>query len=789
MLKNYFKIAWRNLIRNKTLSLINILGLSLGMAFAMLIGMWIRFETSFDAFNKNSDRIAMVGKHMLINNQKSTSVAVMLPIYDELKNNYPEIKRVTRTDWGNAHSLMIGNNKFNKVGMYVDPDFLKMFTFPVLRGNMETALNDPNSIVLTASLAKALFGTQDPIGKFIKIDNQYNVQVTAVVKDAPKNSSMDFQFLAPFEFEMQNIENVRSSKTRWNNSLVQIIVEVKEGVSIDALSKKIGPMSAKKNTGMKVLNLFLYPMERWHLYGDFKNWVETGGRIEYIRLFGIIGIFVLLIACVNFMNLSTARSEKRAREVGIRKTVGSRRAQLIVQFLTESVFTAFLAFLLALILIQVLLPYLKDLGFENIRFDFSNVALLASMLVVCIITGLVAGSYPALYLSSFLPVKVLKGVIKQGKDAVSFRKVLVVSQFVISMALIISAVIVFQQINYAKNRPIGYDPNNLITLDVSQDLVKNYNALKRDLLNTGDIEAVAKASSAMTWVANDFGHFSWKGKDPNADIFIKTVMTDWDYEKTAGLKFIAGRPFSREFKTDSNAVILNEAAVSLIGYKDPVGKTMKLGDQVLTIVGVIKNVLMEDPFKPVPPGIILFSTDNVNSILIRLKDRSDLKRSLAAIQPIVEKYNPALPFEYHFADEDFGKKFSTENQVAKLAGIFAGLAIFISCLGLFGLAMFMAERRSKEISIRKVLGASVTNLWLLLSKEFVGLVLIACIIASPLAFWLMNGWLQNYEYRIAIHWWIFVIAGSLAIIIALVTVSTQAIKAATANPVKRLKAE
>jgi len=789
MLKNYFKIAWRNLIRNKTLSLINIMGLSLGMAFAMLIGMWIRFETSFDAFNKNSDRIAMVGKHMLINNQKSTSVAVMLPIYDELKNNYPEIKRVTRTDWGNAHSLMIGNNKFNKVGMYVDPDFLKMFTFPVIRGNIETALNDPGSIVLTASLAKALFGTQDPIGKFIKIDNQYNVQVTAVVKDAPKNSSIDFQFLAPFEFEMQNIENVRSSKARWNNSLVQIIVEVKEGVSIDALSKKIGPMSAKKNTGMKVLKLFLYPMERWHLYGDFKNWVETGGRIEYIRLFGIIVIFVLLIACVNFMNLSTARSEKRAREVGIRKTVGSRRAQLIVQFLTESMFTAFLAFLLSLILIQALLPYLKDLGFENIHFDFSNVALLASMLVVCIITGLVAGSYPALYLSSFLPVKVLKGVIKQGKDAVSFRKILVVSQFVISMGLIISAVIVFQQIDYTKNRPIGYNPDNLIRLDASQDLVKNYNALKRDLLNTDDIEAVAKASSAMTWVANDFGHFSWKGKDPNADIFIKTVMTDWDYEKAAGLKFIAGRPFSREFKTDSNAVILNEAAVSLIGYKDPVGKTMKLGDQVLTIVGVIKNVLMEDPFKPVPPGIILFSTDNINSILIRLKDRSDLKRSLAAIQPIVEKYNPALPFEYHFADEDFGKKFTTENQVAKLAGIFAGLAIFISCLGLFGLAMFMAERRSKEISIRKVLGASVTNLWLLLSKEFVGLVLIACIIASPLAFWLMNGWLQNYEYRIAIHWWIFVIVGSLAVIIALITVSTQAIKAATANPVKRLKAE
>ncbi|MDN5287894.1 MAG: transporter permease [Mucilaginibacter sp.] len=789
MLKNHFKIAWRNLFRNKTLSFINIMGLSLGMAFAMLIGMWIHFETSFNAFNKNKDRIALVGRNLLLNNEKSTTFNVVLPLYDELKNNYPEIKRATRLDWQTKHSLIIGNNKFNKTGLYVDPDFLKMFSFHIIKGNMETALNDPNSIVLTASLATALFGKEDPLGKVIKVDNQYNVQVSAIVQDAPKNSSVDFQFLAPFEFKVKNIADVRNSKGRWDNNFLCTMVELKEGVSMEALSKKIAPLLMQKNTGIKTQTLFLYPMARWRLYGEFKNWAEAGGKIAYIRLFGIIGIFILLIACVNFMNLSTARSEKRAREVGIRKTVGSRRGQLIIQFLTESMLTAFFAFLISIILIQILLPYLKDLGFEDVRFDFSNVGLLASMLAVCIITGLAAGSYPALYLSSFLPVKVLKGVIKQGKDAVNFRKVLVVSQFVISMALIISTIIVFQQINHAKNRSIGYDPNNLISLNTTQDITKNYDILKHDLLSTGYIEAVTKASSGMTWVNYDFTHFSWTGKDPNADISLDVVMTEWDYEKAARLKFIAGRPFSREYKTDSSGVILNEAALRVIGYKEPIGKTIKLGDEVLTITGVIKNVLINNPFKPVSPEAILFNPSNVNTVLIRLKEHADLKKSLAAIKPIVERYNPSLPFEYSFADEDFAKKFATENQVAKLAGIFAGLAIFISCLGLFGLAMFMAERRSKEISIRKVLGASVTNLWLLLSKEFVWLVLIACLIASPLAFWLMHGWLQNYEYRIAIHWWIFAIAGLLAVIVALITVSTQAIKAAVANPAKRLKAE
>jgi putative ABC transport system permease protein len=783
MLHTYLKIAWRNLTRNKTLSVINILGLSLGLTFAILIGLWIHFEESYEDFNVNKDRIAIVGRHLMLNNEKGTAFNTMLPLAAELKNNYPEIKHLTRLGGGSKHSLIVGNNKFSKTGLWIDPDFLDMFTLPTLKGNPKTALTDPNSIILTESVAKAMFGDENPIGKQIRLDDQYTVQVSAVLKDLPKNTEINFDFVAPYAFKVQNEPDTKRSLTDWGNSFLTIIIETKEGVSMAALSKKLQPLLATKPTGVKSMSLFLYPMSRWHLYGDFKDWINTGGEIEYIRLFALIGGFVLLIACINFMNLSTARSEKRAKEVGIRKTVGSGRGQLITQFLTESLVTTFFAFLLSLLFIQLVLPYLKNLGFENIHFDFGNIGLLASVLVVCLITGLIAGSYPAFYLSSFNPIR---GFTRRTSLP---RKILVISQFSISLGLIVSTIIIFQQIGHAKTRPLGYSPDNLISLNATDDLRKNFPALKQDLLNTGLIEAVASSSSDMTWINNDFSAFHWTGQDPRQDVSIDVIMTEWDYDKAARLQFVAGRPFSRQFKTDSNAVILNEAAIRLIGYKDPVGKTMRLGDQPLTIIGVIKNVVARNPFKPVGPCAILFNPNSVNAILVRLKDHADLKRSLAAMKPIVEKYNPAQPFEYFFEDEEFGKKFATENQVAKLAGIFAGLAIFISCLGLFGLAMFMAERRSKEVSIRKVLGASVANLWLLLSKEFIWLVGIAIAVASPLAWLLMNNWLKKYDYRIDIAWPVFAIAGFLALAVALITVSTQAIKAATANPAKILKTE
>jgi putative ABC transport system permease protein len=789
MIRNYLKVAWRNLLRNKGLSFINIFGLSVGMAFVLVIGIWVKYEHNYDRFHSNIDRIAQVRKHTLFNNEKNTQVAVMLPLYDELRTNYPEVKRVSRAQPFNNRSLVVGEKKLSKNGFYVDPDFLRIFSFPVIKGDKETALNDPNSIVLTQSLAKTLFGKEDPINKIIRYDNTYNLKVTAVVKDCPDNSSIHFEFLAPFEFRVNNFPGVKEARTRWGNNFVMTVVEMKEGASMAALSKKIEHLIVQKDPKETNQTLFLHPLSKWHLYDEFKNWVNTGGRIEFVRLFTIVGIFVLLIACINFMNLATARSEKRAREVGVRKAIGSPRTQLIFQFLSESMLTAFIAFLISLGLIQVLLPILRDLGFYNISFDMSDAGLLISIFAVCIITGLVAGSYPAIYLSSFMPVKILKGRISQGKGATIFRKTLVVSQFIISIALITGTIIVFQQVKHATSRSIGYDPNNLVTLPGSNELRKNYTAMKQELLNTGLIEAVSKASSPMTGIYNTWDGFSWEGQEKRSDIGFDVIMTEYDYEKTSGMKFVAGRPFSREYKTDSNGMIINQAALRLMGFENPLGKTVKIDDESFAIIGVIENMVMNDPFKPVSPAVMLFRPNNAGNFFIRLKKDASPQKALAAIQPIVERHNPSLPFEYKFTDEEFGKKFRLEKQVAGLSGIFAGLAIFISCLGLLGLAAFMAERRTKEIGIRKVLGASVSRIWILLSREFVLLVLIASVIASPITYWQMSNWLQKYDYRIDISSWVFLLAGILALVIALVTVSTQAIKAALANPVKSLRTE
>jgi putative ABC transport system permease protein len=789
MLKNYLKVAWRHLLHNKGFSFINIFGLAIGMAFAILIGLWIQYETSFDSFHKNGDQIGMALKHVKFNDVKGTQQSTPLPLYYAFKSEFPEVKHASRMDWGGDYSLMVGDKKVKKNGRHVDPDFLKMFSFPIVKGDINTALNDVNSVVISESTAASLFGKENPIGKNIRVDNDFNVQVKAVVKDVPKNSTIQFDFLAPYEYIMAHDDFINNQKTNWGNNFLVNVVELKEGASMDALTKKIWNINTERYKDLRDAYVFLQPMKEWHLKGDYKNWVQIGGKYEYIKLFAIIGIFVLLIACINFMNLSTARSEKRAREVGIRKAIGSLRSQLIVQFLTETLLTAFLAFILAMLIIPLVLPLLKDVGFENVNFSLNNYLLVIGALIIAIITGLIAGSYPALYLSSFMPVKVLKGLFKQGQGTVTFRRVLVVSQFAISIGLIISTVIVFQQIEHAKDRSLGYNTNNLISVSANKELGNNFVPLKRDLLASGYLESVAKASGPLTNIWNSWSDFEWEGKDPNAQISIDVIMSEWDFEKTAGMKFKQGRPFSREYKTDSNAVILNEAALNMIGYKDPIGKTMKSDDRTINIVGVIENMIITDPFRPVSPMVLLFNADVSNLVFLRLKEGVALKSALAAIQPIFEKYNPAFPFEFKFSDEEFEYKFNLEKQVGKLAGIFAVLAVLISCLGLFGLAAFMAERRTKEIGIRKVLGASLMNLWTLLSKEFVVLVIVGCVIASPIAFLLMNNWLQGYDYKISIKWWVFVVAGVIALIIALLTVSTQAVKAAVANPVKSLRSE
>ncbi|MEM6359889.1 MAG: ABC transporter permease [Bacteroidota bacterium] len=785
---HYLKIGYRNLNKNKGYSFINIGGLAIGMTVAMLIGLWIHYETSFDRFHENIDRIGIIRKHSLFNDVKDTQLAVPLPLYGILKNNYPEVKRITRFK-GNRMGLKANDQIVRKTGQWVDPDFLEIFSLPLIEGNIKTSLNDPKSIILTESLARILFGHEDPMGKAVRIGNLYDAHVTGIIKNIPGNSIFnEIEFLVPFEYFLEN-SYLKRYKDDWGSNVTQVFLEVSKQVSIDAFSEKISLLNLERDPKSREQKLSIQPFAKFHLYDEYENWENIGGKITYVRMFGVIGILVLLIACINFMNLSTARSQKRAKEVGIRKAIGSQKKHLVLQFFSESIMIAFFAFLISIGLIFLGVPYLHALGFENQTLDVTNVYLWVTGIIICLTTGLLAGSYPALYLSSFQSIKTLKGTFQQGKGPAIFRKILVMSQFTFSVGLIIGTLVIFQQINHVKERPIGYNPDRLISFPGSNEIAENFDVLKQTLLNTGYIEAVAKTSGPMTTVYNKWSDFSWAGKDPDSQIALESLMTEWDFEKTAGLKFIQGRPFSPEYAADSNAVILNESALEVIGYKDPIGRTMTSGGREITIVGVIEDILMLNPYERVSPGVVLFNADAANNVLVKVKPAVDLKEALASLKPIFEQNNPSFPFEYSFVDEEFNKKFSMENQVGKLAGLFAALAIFISCLGLLGLSSYVAEQRTKEIGIRKVLGASVGVLWRMLSKDFVALVIFSCGIAIPIAYYVMHNWLQQYEYRVEISWWVIGTAGLGTLLITILTVSLQTAKAAMANPVKSLRRE
>lgn len=785
MIRNYCRVAWRNLIQHKTLSAINITGLALGMAFALLIGMWVQYEKSFDQFHTKGDRIGIFIRHTLFNDEKGTQYATPLPLYSLMQHDYPEVKRASRISQSDHTGIAYGTNKFFRSGICVDPAFLQMFSFPLIEGNANTALNDANSIILTSSQAHALFGNAPALGKIVKVDYM-ELQVTGVIKDVPPNSTFQFDFLMPFSLMERESPFVKDANSRWGVNFAMNVVELNPGADMATLSKKVSGLVNQHDPGHDNQFLELQPFTRMHLDNEFKDWKPSGGRAGYVHLFTIIGIFILLIAAINFMNLSTARSEKRAKEVGIRKAIGSGRTQLAAQFLSESVITAFLAFIIAIILTLLIQPYLGQVGITHVRFSLQHIGM---ALGICLFTGLLAGSYPAWYLSSFVPVHVLKGPVKTSKSPVTLRRVLVVFQFAISIALIICTAIVFQQIRHAQSRSLGYNPDNLLSVTTSTELKKNYVALKQELLNTGQIAAVTRTSQPMTANYNKWSDFSWRGKDPKAEIGMDVIMADWDYDKTTGMQLLQGRAFEASHPSDSNAVILNETALKTIGYSDPIGKTIQSGSNTLTIIGIVKDLVLYNPYQTAYPLAIIFQKEEANNILVRLKPGADLSKTLSTIAPVFEKYNTDQPFVYSFTDQDFAHKFEMENQVGNIAASFALLAILISCMGLFGLAMFMAERRTKEIGIRKVMGASLPQLWLLLSKDFVWLVLLAGVIATPCAFLLMRQWLMHFDYRIGISWEIFFGAALIACIIALLTVSSQAIKAALINPIHSLQSE
>jgi len=785
MLKNYFKIAWRNLVKNKAYSAINIIGLGMGMAIAVMISLWIADELSFDTYHENHKHLAQVMVTQVIKSDWYTGPTIAMPLGQALRTKYKDsFKRLALVSYPGDHILALGDKKISASGIWAQDEFPKMFTFHMARGDA-SSLKDPSTILIAQSLATALFGDADPVNKTILLDNELNMKVGGVYEDLPHNTTFyDTRILLPW---MNKNNHYMNSNTDWNDHNGELFVQLADNTDAVQTTAKI------KNTPTPFIKQYreevmVQPLDKLHLYDEFKKGMASGGRIQFVWLFGIIGAFVLLLACINFMNLSTARSEKRAREVGIRKTVGSRKGQLIGQFFSESLLVAFLSFLISLLIVQACMPFYNILAGKHMTIPWNSPLFWLLALGFTLFTGILSGSYPAFYLSSFQPIKVLKGPIRTGRYASLPRQILVVLQFTVSLTLIIGTFVVYRQIEVGKDRPVGYSKEGLITVWMqTPELYGHYEALRNDLLQTGVVDNMAESSQATTGFGNN-NDLSWRGKDPSLVLWFRNVNVTRDFGKTIDWTVLRGRDFSRSYGSDSSAMILNEKAAKDIGIKDPVGEVMKFGGKEYTVIGVVKDMLTNAPYDSIEPAIFL-GDGYMAAITIRIKAGQSVHKALAGIATVFKKYSPGTPFAYSFNDDEYARKFEDEERISNLAAVFASLAIFISCLGLFGLASFVAEQRKKEIGVRKVLGATLLSLWGLLSTEFVKLVALSLFIAIPLSYYVMHQWLQNYKYQTDLPWWVFAGASVGILTISLLTVSYQSLKAATMNPVKSLRTE
>ena len=786
MIRNYFKIAWRNLQKNKAFSLLNISGLAIGMASALLILLWAENEVSYDKFHRNKDFIYEIWNRGEFDGRIQCWNNTPKILGLTLKKDYPEISDMARVNHG-WFVTAAGERKFSSEFLITDPSFLNIFSFPFVRGNQTTALNNLYSIVLTEKMGKKMFGSTDPMNKQIRIDSNLFV-VTGVLKDLPANTRFSFEYLLNWGI----IKKLHLDDEEWGNNSVWTFVQLKQNVNLDIVNTKIKDISIIHSKGNVKEEVFLHPLNKWHLYSRFENGKVVGGEIETVRLFILIAAFILLIACINFMNLSTARSEKRAREVGIRKVAGALKSSLILQFLGESLFISAISGFFGLILVQIFLPSFNLLIGKELALPYSNFFFWLFSLLFILITGLLAGSYPAFFLSSFKPVSVLKGYFKNSQSTLNPRRILVVLQFSFAIVLIICTLVVVQQIRFAQKRDSGYNRLELVFHYLTGNLTKNYPLVKTELLQSGIASLVNRTSWPLTEVWSDTWDIGWQGKSPNDKTDFFRFSTDENLVRTAGLKLIAGRDMDlKQFPTDSNAALLNESALQTMGFKNPIGQLITDNGITFHVIGVIRNFILTSPFDPVTPMAIegAATTTGLNAINIKLSSGMNFSESIAGIEKIFKKYNPDYPFEYHLVDEQYAKKFEGTKRTATLSTLFAGLTILISCLGLFGLASFMAVQRTKEIGVRKVLGASVFNLWKLLSKDFVILVMISLVIAIPAAYYFMDAWLLNFEYRISLSWWTFAVAGFGAILITVITVSFQSVKGALTNPVTSLRSE
>ena len=791
MFRNYFLTAWRALARNKVFSVLNLLGLSIGMAVALVIGLWVHYQYSFDRFWPNYHEIYDARIRFTKNGETHSMQASPLPLSDALKKDIPGIEYAAHTDWMNGHGLVVGKNKVFLAGAMAEDDFFKIFPCRIVKGSLAYPQKNIYTIVLTESTAKALFGDGNPIGHTVRIDNKQDLTVTAIIHDLPVTSSLSFDYVIPFAYKAHSDSWVSQSMTDWSNNSFATYVKLKPGVSYAQVEPRLKTMLDGYVTQTKEYKetVFFHPLKDWHLFGDFTNGYVSGGFINYVRLFSLIGILVLLIACVNFMNLSTARSEKRAREVGVRKAIGSLRKDLIIQFLIESLVVTAIAAGFSLILTELALPAFNQLTDSHVVIPWASFIFWAAMIGYVFITGTLAGSRPAFYLSSFRPVEVLKGKVTTGAAPAWPRKLLVVMQFSCSIALIISTFLIYQQVNYAKSRPAGYDSNRLVMSGGSADLNRNYPALRDEVLKTGVVESITRSSSFVTGLWNWTTIQDWPGRQSEEGFSLASVEIGEAYFKTLGMQLLAGRNFSEDAIADSSSVILNESAVKALHLKDAVNQIIVWHHSPHRVIAVVKDALMGNPYYAANAVLFNFTPSEANNITYRLAKNADVASALAQLGAIFNKYNPAYPFDYRFVDESYARKFGLEVLVGKLAALFAGLAIFISCLGLFGLAAYTAEQRTREIGIRKVLGANVAQLWLLLSKDFVVLVLVSCVVASPIAYYFLDQWLHTYNYRITIGAGVFLAAAGIALAITVLTVSFQSVRAAMANPTKSLRSE
>ena len=787
MFRTNFKISLRNLMKNKLYSFINISGLAVGMASAILIFLWIQNEVSHDRFFAKSDRIYQMNNRDMYNGQLYAWNFTSKPLAPAIKKDYPEVEDAVRVNNGGANFLLSNADKhFSLHGIFADAGFLNMFSFPLLEGNAGNALSGVGNIVLTEQLAKKLFGNEDAMGKTIRIDSLDFLAVTGVLKDLPSNTSFEFEYILPWSYAAK----VGQDDNYWGNNSVQTFVALKPGASLDAFNKKVSNIIIEHmKEGETTTHMFAQPYKDAWLYSKVENGSYVGGRIEQVRLFIIIAVFILLIACINFTNLSTARSEKRAKEVGIRKVAGAQKYSLILQFITESVLLSVTAGIIAITLAQFSLPLFSEVVGKKIMIDYSNPAYWLCAVAFILFTGVAAGMYPAFYLSSFQPVKVLKGTFQSANNLVTPRKVLVVLQFSFAIALIICTIIVKNQITYAQNRDAGYARNNLAFVIMFGDAHKNSELIKRDLIGSGAATGVALTSAPITEHWSDSNGFTWTGseqQDKNMNFIMYSA--DAGFSKTMGLTLISGRNIDvAQYPTDSTAMLLNETSVKMMGLKQPLGQLISNNGYAFHVIGVVKDFISESPYYPIKPVFITGPSYQYNVINFRLNPVSSLSANLAKAEAVFKQYNPQYPFNVRFYDSEYQQKFGDEQRTGTLAGLFAGLTIFISCLGLFGLATYMAENRTREIGIRKVLGASVASITGMLSKDFLKLVAISFLIASPLAWMVMSRWLMNYEYRVSIQWYVFLFAGLLSFLIAVVTISFQSIKAALVNPVKSLR--